>query len=104
MAKVVPRVPRELVARDRSKSVAITSTLLVETNINRAWVALVNTGGTDVYLRLGAAAVASEGIYLKAGGGALILDMLTTPWYGEISGIAITAASIVTCQEVERKV
>jgi len=101
---MVPKLPQELVARDRSKSVAITSTLIVETNLNRKWVAFVNKGGTDVYLRLGEAAVANEGIYLKANGGSLLLDMVLSPWYGEVRGIAITAASIVTCQEVERKV
>lgn len=101
---MVPRVPRELVARDRSKDAATGSTLMVETNLNRRWLAFVNKGGTDVFLRLGAAAVADTGIYLKAGGGSLLLDMVLTPWYGEIYGIAITTASLVTVQEVENKV
>ena len=100
----LPKVPRQLVARDRSKDAATTSTLIVETNLNRRWVAFVNRGSTDVFLRLGAAAVADTGIYLKAGGGATMLDMVLTPWYGEIYAIALTTASRVTCQEVENKV
>ena len=99
-----PRLPRELVARDRSKSVLTSSMLLVETNVNRVWLALVNKGTNDVFLRLGGAAVADTGIYLKANGGSMLLDMVLTPWYGEVRAIAITAASIVTCQEVELKV
>ena len=104
MAQRVPRVPSELVARDRSKEAATTNTLMVETNLNRRWVTFVNRGSTDVFLRLGAAAVADTGIYLKAGGGAIMLDMILTPWYGEIYGIALTTASRVTIQEVENKV
>jgi len=99
-----PRLPRELVARDRTKTAAIASTLVVETNVKRIWVAFVNRGTNDVFLRLGEAAVADSGIYLKANGGAILLDMVLTPWYGEIYAIAITAPSIVTCQEVELKV
>lgn len=101
---MVPKLPRELVARDRSKSIATGSTLQLETNVNRVWVAFVNKGDNDVYLRFGAPAVASTGIYLKAKGGSLLLDMLTTPWFGEVNAIAITVASLVTCQEVEWKV
>ena len=100
----VPSVRQELVARDRSLSVPIASALLLEVNLNRKWIAFVNAGSNAVYLKLGAAAVASEGIYLKAGGGSLLLDMVLTPWYGEIYAIAITAPSLVTVQEVERKV
>jgi len=99
-----PRIREELIARDRTKTVATTSTLVVETNLNRRWVAFVNKGAFDVYLRLGAAAVASTGIYLKANGGSLLLDMVLTPWFGEVYGIAIGTGSLVTCQEVERKV
>ena len=101
---MVPTIPRELVARDRSKLAGTASTLMVETNLNRRWLVFVNKGSTDVHLRLGAPAVDDTGIYLKAGGGAIMLDMILTPWYGEVHGIAITTASLVTCQEVENKV
>lgn len=99
-----PRIPLEYVARDRSQTVAIGSTLMVPTNSLRQWVAFVNAGGFDVFLRLGQPAVANTGIYLKALGGSLLLDMILTPWYGEIFAIAITTPSLVTCQEVERRV
>lgn len=92
-----------LEAMDRSRSVAITSTLILAENAVRVWAAVVNQGANDVWLRLGEPAVLNTGIYLKAGGGAVILDMITTPWYGEVRAIAITAPSIVTCQEVQEK-
>lgn len=94
----------ELVARDRSQAVPTASSLLLETNLNRSWVVFVNKGTNDVFLRLGAAAVADTGIYLKANGGSVLLDMVLNPWYGEIYAIAITAPSLVTVQEVERKI
>ena len=99
-----PKIRQELVARDRSQTVAITSVLLLETNLNRVWVAFVNKGANDVHLRLGEAAVNDEGIYLKALSGTLLLDMILTPWYGEVYAIAITTPSRVTVQEVERRV
>ncbi len=100
----IPRIPWELVARDRSKLIEITSTLLLETNVIRSWVAIANKGANDVFLRLGTEAIADEGIYLKASGGSILLDMVLNPWFGEVYAIAITVASLVVCQEVEKKV
>ena len=89
-------------ARDRSKLVATTSTLILEANSYRVWAAFVNQGTTDIWLRLGAAAEEDKGIYLKASGGATLIEA-TNPWAGEVYGIAITAASKLTCQEVEER-
>lgn len=99
-----PRIPQVLVPRDRSQTVPIVSSLMLETNLNRSWVAFVNKGDNDVFLRLGDPAVADTGIYLKAKGGSMLLDMVLTPWFGEVYAIAITTPSRVTCQEVEKRV
>lgn len=99
-----PDIRQELVARDRSQEVAIDSNLFLETNLNRTWIAFVNKGTNPVHLSLGSPAVDNKGIYLKGGGGSMLLDMILTPWYGEIYAIAIGGVSMVTCQEVGRKV
>ena len=89
-------------ARDRSKLVAVTSTLILEVNSYRRWAVFVNQGANDIWLALGTAAVADKGIYLKAGGGAFLLEE-TNLWTGEIYGIADAVASKLTCQEVEER-
>ena len=88
--------------KDRSTLVDITSTLILEANSYRVWAVLVNQGATDIWVALGAAAVADKGILLKAGGGALLIET-TNPWPGEVYGIAETSASKLTCQEVEER-
>ena len=89
-------------ARDRSKLIATTSTLILEANSYRIWAAFVNQGATDIWLQLGEAAAEDKGIYLKAGGGATLIET-TNPWPGGVYGIAKTAASKLTCQEVEER-
>ncbi len=51
-------------------SVAVTSTAALAANANRLYVLLVNDSDTTIYIKLGAAAVANQGIRLNASGGA----------------------------------
>ena len=74
-------------------AVGTSSSLLIEPNSYRVWAALSNGGATDVWLALGEAAVTGKGIYLKAGGGAVVFD-LNMPWKGEVRGIATAAVNI----------
>ena len=90
-----------LTARDFSKTVGTSSTLIIAPNSYREWVAIVNQGANNVWLRLGAAAEADKGIFLINGGGNAVFDKREMPWYGEIYGIADSVASKITCQEVE---
>ncbi len=89
------------VANDKSVEVQTTSTLVVPPNAYRRWLVFVVQGATGIWLRLGATAVADAGIWLVDSGGAIIIDMATMPWYGEVNAIAQTAASKLTCQEIE---
>ncbi len=93
-------MPVRLEVRDRSKLIAITSTLMLEDNDKRVWATFVNQGGNNVWLRLGVAAVADTGKFLTANGGNFVMDMATTPWYGKVYAIADGVASIVVCEEV----
>lgn len=82
-------------------TVAITDSLVIAANARRKWLILVNQGANDIWLSLGSGkAVADKGVYLKAGGGAVLFDTLN-PWLGEIRGIADTVPSKLTIQEVE---
>lgn len=90
-------------AHDKTKTCGITTTLLLASNEGRRWVVLVNQGAFDAWVMLGGPAVADKGIYLKGGGGSLGIDMLTSPWYGAINGIAVGGASIITVLEVEAR-
>lgn len=88
-------------AQDLTTLCLITSTHLLSANARRKWVVLVNQGTLDVWLMLGGPGVANRGIYLKAGGGAFAFDMVTSPWYGAIDGIAVGGDSVITILEVE---
>lgn len=93
---------QELDSKPDGKSVKTTDTLVLAKNSLREWVMFVNQGGNDIWLSLGSTpAVPDKGIYLKAGGGATLLDRGTNPWPGEVRGIADTVASKLTIQEVE---
>lgn len=91
---------KKLIPRDRSRLIAVTNTLILAENPLRRWVSFGNSGDNDIFIQLGAEAEAGKGIYIRAKGGAVLLDMFLTPWYGDISGIAITLASNLACIEV----
>lgn len=79
--------------------IATTSTTILAANTTRRFVAIVNDSDTDIYLALGAAAVASAGIRLNANGGSL--ELLSADMYrGAINGIhAATGTKRVTVVE-----
>lgn len=92
---------RTLAVKDHSVVVPITNQALIGPNPLRLWVSFVVHGANDIHIRLGSAATLTTGKLLKADGGAFILDMATTPWYGEINAIAETVASLLLVEEVE---
>lgn len=101
----MPNLSQTLTSRDHSVEVsAAASTLIVPANERRLWIVIVNQGANAVWLALGVAAAADTGIYLASAGGSIMLDMTSTPWYGEIRGIASAVASKVTCTEIQVKV
>jgi hypothetical protein len=70
---------------------------IVPTNADRVEVTICNDHATQtVYLALGAAAVANQGIRLNAAGGSYTTQAFT----GEIRGIASGAGTVVTFSEV----
>ena len=93
----------DLKALDRSKSIAVTSTLVLAPNAYRVWSSFVNCGTTVVCLRLGEAAVLDTGICLTANGGAATIDRVNMPWLGEVNAIATTAPCLLAVTEVERR-
>ena len=85
---------------DKTISVSeIASTVVLLSNTLRVWALLVNTGATDVFLRLGAPAALHTGIPLVAAGGWCLINK-DMPWTGGVEAIAETAASVVTVVEV----
>ena len=69
--------------------VAVVSTLVLPAAEARVYVLLANDGDADMYLRIGGAAVANEGIPLRVGGS----YEMSIP-YGNISALEINACHI----------
>lgn len=85
-------------AAGASVSVGTTSTTVLGANAARKFLALCNDSANVIYLDLsGAAAVASKGVRLNAGGGALVLDRYVPT--GAIKAIASDVSSVLTVQE-----
>lgn len=75
-------------------AVAITSTAVVAANTQRQYLLLVNDSDTDIYLKLGEAAVVNQGIRLNANGGNFEMSSLVGNLYqGAINGIHAGAAT-----------
>lgn len=78
-------------------TVGASDTSIVAANPQRVEVTIVNDHATQiVYLALGAAAVANQGIRLNAAGG----SYTTNAYTGEIRGIATGAGTVVVYSEV----
>ena len=75
-------------------NVGTTDTVVLATNLGRREVTIVNDGANIVYLSLGRAATAANGIRLAAGA-----SYTTNLWEGSINAIALTAATNVTVAE-----
>ena len=89
-------------ANNGGVSIATSSTLLCAFNINRMGIIITNAGANPVFLSLtavGGTALVNTGIYLAANGGAVQLD-LNALHQGEINGIAVGGASLVTFAEI----
>jgi hypothetical protein len=76
------------------------STKIISANKKRRSLALTNTGSNPVFLGIGEAAVANQGIYLAPSGGTWKMDALS---YSKLSiyGIAVGGTSNVAIQEFE---
>ncbi len=69
-------------------SVATTSTAVLAANPNRIYLLLVNDSDTPIYAKLGAAAVANQGIRINANGGSYELsEALGNLWTGAVNAI-----------------
>lgn len=78
--------------------VGTSSTLVLAANSSRRFLFLVNDSDENIYVSLGAAAVANEGILLTAGGGALTLD-IASMWQGAIYAICASGGKNLTVSE-----
>ncbi len=96
MAKIGHKT--NIITKSANVSVLETSTEIVASNEQREGLEVVNDSGAKIYLKLGAAAVLHEGIYLAPGGS---WDGRVGPisWYGSVFGIG-TAGGTVTVSEV----
>ncbi len=88
-----------VVGKSSKVEVEESSTEVVASNEQREGLEVVNDSTAKVYLKLGAAAVLHEGLYLAPGGS---WDGKLGPivWYGSVFGIATAAKSVVTVSEV----
>lgn len=75
-------------------AVATTSTAVVAANTQRQYLLLINDSDAVIYLKLGAAAVANQGIRLNANGGSLEMSgPMGNIYQGAINGIHAGAAT-----------
>ncbi len=78
-------------------TVGTSDTSLIAANGGRVAAYICNTHAVnDVYLALGGTAASGQGIYLRAGGGSVVIDN----FHGEIRAIATGASTVVTFSEV----
>ena len=69
-------------------------------NAARRYALLVNDGAVDVYIKLGAAAVANQGIRINANGGSYEISPSTGNLYlGAINGITATGTATLLVLE-----
>lgn len=86
-------------AIDKSVQVQTTNTHVLQDNPLRIWALLINIGGNDVAIQLGAPAALNTGIYLFASGGWCLINR-EMAWTGYIDAIADTLASQLVVVEV----
>ena len=83
-----------------SATVDTTSTKIINYNRRRRGLVLTNTGSFPIFIGIGEAAVANQGIYLINGGGVWEMDNFTYT-NRQIFGIGIGGASNISIQEFE---
>lgn len=87
-------------ATNASSTVATTSRVIVNANVARQYLAIVNDGDQDVYLNFRATSTAGTGIRLNANGGAYEMDITSSNVYvGPVSAVTSTSTSAVTIIE-----
>jgi hypothetical protein len=77
-----------------------TSTEVVKENLARNGLEITNQGANSIYLSLGKAAVAEEGIFLAASGGSWNGMIGPIVWTGSVFGLAASTETNVTVAEV----
>lgn len=83
-------------------SVGSSSTAIVSANSERKYLLLINDSDETIYVKLGAAAVANEGIRLAASGGSLELSVANGNLYaGAINGICASGGKTLLVTEGE---
>jgi hypothetical protein len=88
-------------ATHTTAAVATATTVVVAANHNRLYLLLTNDSDTTIYLKLGASAVANEGIRLNAAGGSYEMCQASGNLYtGAVNGIHAGASTkVVTVLE-----
>lgn len=86
---------------DYSANVGSTSTRMLERNINRFYVALVNDSDEEIYLSLGQTSVSNKGIRLNSGGGSYEINTMN-PYNGYIEAICASGGKKLCVIEVSR--
>lgn len=81
-------------------SMSASSGTVLAANTNRRYALIINDGTVDVYIKLGATAVANQGIRLNANGGFYELGPSTgNLFHGAINGITASGTSTVLVTE-----
>jgi len=86
------------VATNTGVDVGVASTQILAANHNRKYAAIVNDSDTTIYLAIGAAAVANQGIRLNANGGVyeiLLADLNTAAINGIHAGVGNKRVTVV---------
>lgn len=77
-----------------------TSSIIIAANDSRKYIAITNNSTEDIYLNLGSTAFLNQGIYLAANGGSYEIYTNQIPYYGAISAICNTTASLSGLESV----
>lgn len=83
-----------------SATVDTTSTKIINYNKKRRGLVLTNTGANPVFIGIGEAAVANQGLYILGSGGIWEMDNFTFT-NRQLFGIAIGGATNIAIQEFE---
>lgn len=83
---------------DYTVSVANTSTHVVNENLRRAELTLVNDSDEVIYLAKGRPAASNTGIRINANGGSYVIDK-NNPFFGDIYAICASGGKVLCVQE-----
>jgi len=81
---------------DTDVNVTTSTTKILDANTNRRYIALVNTGDSDIRIRFNQSATTGTGVQIKSGGGSVVFDnVVPTAQLNGISESATTAISVI---------